>query len=346
MVVLVIAVSLYYIFGKSGGMQEQALQKGKKPVKVDAVVVSPSELINEINISGSLLAFDEVQLVNEVSGRVVMVNLPEGQFVKAGTLLVKLYDADLQANLKKLQIQLESEEKIFERQKELMQINGISQNEYELAALKLNALKADIEVLKVQIRKTEVLAPFDGVLGLKNVSVGAMVTPSVLLATLRTEDKLKLDFSVPEKYSALVKQGMKVSFSLANTDEIYEANVLAIENGIDINTRNMKARALVTSRSANLIPGAYVNVLLRLSENKNAILVPTQALIPRGEKEFVAIAKNGTSHLVTVKKGIRKKSVIEITEGLQFGDTVLTSGILFLKEGTKIEFSNIKTGAL
>lgn len=332
----------YFVFGNSEETKVNDSQKVKKPIRVDALVLKPSQLINEIYVSGSLVPYDEVQLVNEVPGRIVMLNLPEGQFVKAGTLLVKLFDADLQANLNKLQIQLESQEKIFERQKELLNIKGISQNDYEQSALALNALKAEIEVIKVQIRKTEVIAPFDGVLGLKNVSVGAMVTPSTVLSTLRSSEKLKLDFNVPEKYSSLVKKGMNIRFTISGSDNEYEASVIAIENGIDLSTRNMKVRALVSSKSDKLVAGAFVNVVLRLSERNDAIIVPTQALIPRGDKEFVALAKNGTAHFVEVKKGIRKSSGIEITEGLQFGDTALVTGILFLKEGAKIEFTTIK----
>ena len=137
----------------------------KQQLKVDAFVVKPSILIDEISVSGSLLAYEEVVLKNEVPGRVVKINLPEGKFVKKGTLLVKLFDDDLVAGLNKLQTQLAIQEKIHERQSELLNANGISQNDYEQTGLQLNSLRADIEVQKVLIRKTEVLAPFDGVIG-------------------------------------------------------------------------------------------------------------------------------------------------------------------------------------
>jgi membrane fusion protein (multidrug efflux system) len=345
--VLVLIVASYFIFHKSKDQKQmQGAQAGRKAVKVDAYIASPQLLINEITVSGSLLAYDEVQLLNEVAGRVIMVNLPEGKFVKAGTLLVKLYDADLQANLKKLQTQLDSQEKIFKRQGELLKVNGISQNDYDQAALQVDAIKAEVEIVKVQIRKTEVLAPFDGVLGLKNISIGAQITPSTLLATIRSEKNLKLDFSVPEKYSPLVKQGMKVKFSAFNDDNVYNANVIASENGIDVSTRNLKVRALVNSNSKELIPGAFVNVLLRLSENPKALMVPTQAVIPQDQSEYLIVAKNGLAHFSAVKTGMRKTAKIEITEGLQVGDTVITSGILFLKEGSKILYSTVRRDSI
>jgi len=155
-----------------------------------------------------------VDLKNEVAGRVVMINLPEGKFVKKGTLPVKLFDDDLQSQLKKLQSQLAIQQQIYKRQSELLKVNGITQNDYEQSGLQLNSLKADIEVEKTLIRKTEVLAPFDGVIGLRNISVGAIVTPSTLLATIRTANKLKLDFFVPEKYSSKIRPGMKVKFTM------------------------------------------------------------------------------------------------------------------------------------
>src|ERR1035437_6181922 len=142
-----------------------------------------------------------------------MINLPEGKFVRKGTLLVKLFDEDLQATLKKLQVQLAIQQKIYDRQSELLKVNGITQNDYDQTGLQLNSYRADIEVEKTMIRKTEVRAPFDGVIGLRSISVGAIITPATLLATIRTENKIKLDFSVPEKYSSVIKTGMKIKFS-------------------------------------------------------------------------------------------------------------------------------------
>jgi len=350
--ILVVIVFLGFILFKSKGKENQS-SKLKSPVsrerqqaKIDAFVVKPSLLIDEISVSGSLLAYEEVELKNEVPGRVVFLNLPEGKQVKKGTLLVKLFDDDLQAGLKKLQIQLAIQEKIHERQSELLKVNGISQNDYDQTGLELNSLRADIEVQKVLIRKTEVLAPFDGVIGLRNISIGAEVTPSTLLATIRSEDKLKLDFSVPEKYSSEIMPGMKIVFTMSNDEKQYEATVMATEQGIDISTRNLKVRAVVDNKSEHLLPGAFTDVNLRLNEKPNALLIPTQAIIPSEQDKSVIIAKNGKAHFTLVKTGVRRASNIEITEGLQAGDTIITTGLLFLKEGAKLSYSTLKTDSL
>jgi membrane fusion protein, multidrug efflux system len=317
-------------------------QKGKNQLTVDAVIVKSSLLANQITVSGSLLAFEEVALMSETAGRVVLINLPEGNLVKKGILLIKLFDDDLQANLKKLQTQLEIQEKIYQRQTELLKVNGISQSDYDQTYLQVNSIKAEIEVQQSLIRKSQVLAPFDGVIGLRNISIGAQVNSSTPLATIRMEDKLKLDFSVPEKYSSEIKQGLKVKFTVYGKDNQYDATVLATEGGIDASTRNIKVRALVNSKSEELVPGCFTNVQLTFGENKNAILIPTQAIIPQERNKSIVVSKKGKAHFVIVQTGVRQESKVEITSGVNPGDTVITNGLLFLKEGVKLSFSNVK----
>ena len=340
-ILLILAFFLRMAFTKQADKGKNSDSKANTQKRVDAYIVKPSLLINEISVTGSLLAFEEVTLQNEVAGRVVRLNLPEGKFVRKGTLLVKLFDDDLQATLKKQQSQLAIQQQIFKRQSELLKVSGISQNDYDQTILLVNSIKADIEVQKTLIRKTEVLAPFDGVIGLRKISVGAIVTPATLLSTIRSENKIKLDFSVPEKYGSVIKSGMKVKFTMYNDDSQFEATVIATEEGIDATTRNLKVRSIVNSKSKLLIPGAFANVQLRLSENTNALLIPTQAIIPQEQNKSIIVAQKGKAHFITVITGIRNASNIEITKGIQPGDTVITSGLLFLKEGAKLNYSSI-----
>jgi membrane fusion protein (multidrug efflux system) len=340
--ILLVAFFLKLGFSKSTDKSSKKDPKEKKQKKVEAYVVKPSLLITEISVSGSLMAYETVDLKNEVAGRVVMINLPEGKFVRKGTLLVKLFDDDLQATLKKLQSQLAIQQQVYNRQSELVKVNGITQNDYDQTGLQLNSLKADIEVEKTMIRKTEVRAPFDGVIGLRSISIGAIITPSTQLATIRTENKIKIDFSVPEKYSSAIKTGMKVKFTMSNNQKAYDATVIATEEGIDTSTRNLKVRAIVNGQSKDFISGAFANVTLRLNENKNALLIPTQSIIPQEDNKTVIVAREGKAHFVTIKTGIRQASNIEIVDGLQAGDSIVTSGLQFLKEGNKLIFSSVK----
>ena len=344
--IIFLSLSAFYSCGKSKEKQDQSGKPNKPQLKVDGYVVDNKLLTEEITISGTLMPNDELELRPEMSGRVVKMNLPEGKFVKSGTLLVKLYDDELQANLKKLNSQLAIQEKIFQRQSELVKVNGISQNEYEQAGLQISSLKADIDYQKAIIRKTEVLAPFDGIIGLRNISSGAFVTTSTILSTFRSNNKLKLDFSIPEKYSPDIKTGMAVNFKLNNDEKLYKANIIATEVGIDANTRNLRIRALVNDSSVKLVSGSFANVNLKLRENKNAILIPTQAIIPSARKKSVILSKNGQAVMKEIKTGVRKASEIEVIEGLVKGDTIVTSGLLFLKEGMPLIFSSVKNDSI
>jgi membrane fusion protein (multidrug efflux system) len=205
----------------------------------------------------------------------------------------------------------------------------------------VHSYSADIELLKVQIRKTEVYAPFDGVIGLRNISIGAQVTPSTPLATIRAVQKLKLDFSVPEKYGKAIKKGLKVKFSVQGEGALHDATVLATEEGIDVATRNLKVRAVVKNKDAELKPGAFANVELELGENKNALMVPTQAIIPQERTKQLIVGKNGKAKFVTVTTGVRQASSVEVLDGIAAGDTVVTTGLLFLKPGADLKFSKV-----
>jgi membrane fusion protein, multidrug efflux system len=341
--VLLVLLSAFFIkvgLTKSGDKDKKE-SKEKADKKVDAYIVKTSLLTSDITVSGSLEAYDEVDLKNETAGRIVYVNLPEGKFVRKGTLLIKLYNDDLLAALRKLEAQLAIQTSIFNRQSKLMKVNGISQNDYEQTILQLNSIKADIAEEKALIRKTEVKAPFDGTIGLRNVSVGAVVSSSTLLATIRTNQNIKLDFWIPEKYSPMITVGMNVGFTVYNNNRTYYAKVIATEHGIDNTTGNLKVRAIIKSQSKELVPGAFANVQLNLGDDPKALMIPTEAIIPEEENKTVIIARQGKAHFVNIKTGIRQASKIQVIDGLEPGDTIMTSGLLFLKEDSKLSYSSV-----
>jgi membrane fusion protein, multidrug efflux system len=311
-------------------------------LKVEGIIMKPTLLDQTIFISGTLKPFEETVLMPEVSGRVTDIYLSEGGFATKNTLLIKLFDGDLQAQLQKSQAQLLLQEQIEKRQSELMKVNGISQLDLDQTILQINSIKADIEVLKVQIRKTEVRAPFDGTIGLRNVSIGAQVTTATALATIRDTRHLKLDFSASEKYSSIIKKGAKVQFTVQGSDTKYDATVMATEQGIETDTRNLNGRAIVDSESAELIPGEFANVELKLNENSNALLVPTEAIIPQEKSKQVIVASKGKARFVTIKTGVRTAASVQVLNGINPGDTVVTTGVLFLKPNATLEFSKIK----
>lgn len=338
---LFLAPAILFLSYSCGSDSGKDKVKKKQSMNVDGFVVQPTLLDLTINVSGTLKSFEETVLMPEVSGRVVEIHLQEGKPVQKGSLLVKIFDGDLQAQLRKLQAQLKIAEQTQKRQEDLLKINGISQIDFDQTVLQVSSINADIDMMKAQIRKTEIIAPYDGIIGLRNISLGAQVSPSTAVATLRAVQQLKLDFSIPEKYSKVVDKGKKLHFTVQGDDQKYEATVIATEIAIDASSRNLKVRALVTSKSSSLSPGKFANVELNLGENSDALMIPTQCIIPQERDKKVIVAKNGKAKFVVVTTGIRKASTIEIVTGLEKGDTVLTTGILFVKPGDAIKFSKV-----
>ena len=325
--------------GKSD--KKMSNKKNKDLPPVEGFIVTPSVLSESISVSGTIKPFEETVLMPEVTGRVVSINLPEGKLVKKGTLLVKLFDGDLQAQLHKATTQLKIVEQLQKRQSELLKVEGISKTDYDQTLLQVASIKNDIEVYNVMIRKTEVLAPYDGTIGLRNISIGAIVTQATSLATIRAQKQLKLDFSVPSKYSSEIKQGTKISFTSQGNDEKYVASVMATEEGVESATRNLKVRAIVNNKRSALIPGEYASVEIKLKDKIGALMVPSQSIIPQERTKQLIVVKNGKSKFVDITTGIRKEALVEVLTGIHSGDTVVTTGILFIKPKAKLKFSKV-----
>ena len=319
--------------------KSQAAQaKAKKmPTKVSVYVTRRQDLDNNIHVSGSILAQDEVELHTESQGRIVKINFEEGSEVKKGQLLIKINDADLQAQLRKAISSKKLKEDTEKRNKQLLTKGAISQEQYDLSLNELNAANADIDLLKENIRKTELLAPFTGIIGLKYISEGSFVTNATKLASLQSISKVKVEFSVPERYASQLKKGSDISFTIDCSDKVYKANIYAIEPKVDELTRNVVMRAISDNNERKLIPGAFTNVTVQLQNKPNSLMVPTQSVVPilKGQKVFITRADSVIEQVV--KTGIRTDSQIEITEGLQVGDSVVVNGIMYLKQGSKIK---------
>ena len=311
------------------------------PVRAEAYIVVPAPIIDNIETPGSVLPYESTELHTEVSGRVVSINFKEGGYVSKGALLVKLYDGDLQAQLRKLNVQLQIAEKTLERQQELLKINGISQQEVDLSGLQVSNYKADIEMVKINISKTELRAPYNGRIGLRSISPGAYVTPQTVITNIQQSDILKIEFVVPEKYSSKVKEGMMISFAVQGAFKKYLAKVLATENTITETNRSLTVKAVVQQKDNALLPGAFAKVNINFGENSNALLIPTQAVIPQARNKKVIVYRDGIAKFETVQTGIRDSARVEIVSGLKAGDTIITTGLLAIKPDGKVAISKI-----
>jgi membrane fusion protein, multidrug efflux system len=334
---LFIPALLLLLAGCNGGAEKPAAA-GNQPIsKPKAIIISAQQINERLEASGTVLAAEEVALMPEIQGRIVMLNLPEGKRVQKGELLVKLFDGDLQAQLSRVKAQLATAEITEKRQKELLAANGISRQEYDLTVTGIATLKADMAAVQAQLTKTEVRAPFTGVIGLRRVSEGAIVSPGTLLANLRADNELKLDFTVPEAWAGRVATGTEVSFRTESDTTLHTAKIMATEQGVEQGTRTLSVRARIDAGSKNLMPGTFARVEIPFSGSDSLVIVPTNALIAQGRGNSVIVARGGKAEFVKVETGARYASGIVIRKGLQPGDTVLTSGVLFIKPGNPVQ---------
>lgn len=311
-------------------------------VSVEGFMIKPTAIAETFDVTGNILPYESTEIRPEISGRVVQLNINEGTNVAKGTLLVKLFDDDLQAELKKLKVQLQIAEKTEERQRELLKISGISQQDYDLSLLSVNNIKADIELTEVNIGKTEIRAPYAGRLGLRNISPGAYISPANVLTTISQVNQMKMEFSIPEKYSSQIRNGMDVNFRIDGTNQDYKAKVVATESSVEQNTRNLRVKAVINAGDKYLVPGNFAKVEVVLGKNSQAIMIPTEAVIPVSRNKQVVLYRGGNALFVDVITGIRDSSMVQVTQGLNFGDTLVTTGLLFLRNGSKINLSKIK----
>lgn len=311
------------------------------PMRVDAYILYPQSFQEYIEVPGSIVANEVAEIHPEVSGRIVQLNVAEGKYVGRGTLLAKLYDGDLRAQLNKIQIQLSLAQKTEERQAQLLKIQGISQQDYDISLLQVNSLRADIGILRTSIQKTEIRAPFSGKLGLKAISPGAYVTPASVIAIINQTDQLKLDFTVPEKYIDKIKIGQLVTFTVEGSDNKVGAKVMATESNVTENTRSLTVRASVMGKETALLPGSFAKVELSFDPDLNALLVPTQAVLPQARGKKVILYKSGTAIFADVKTGVRDSARVQILDGLKAGDTVVVTGLLSVRPESKIQIGKI-----
>jgi membrane fusion protein (multidrug efflux system) len=303
---------------------------------VNGVVIQPQVLDNVVRSSGTVLASESVDLVAEAAGRIESISFKEGARVQKNALLVKINDDDLQAQLKKteLQIQLASEQE--KRQKQLFDINGISKEQYDISANLVNTLKADRENIVASIRKREIRAPFEGRIGLRYVSEGSYVSSTTRIASIQKISSLKVDFSIPEKYSDDVAVGDLVEFSNDESKLKFTGKIYAIEPKIEATTRTVQLRALCDNKNEKIFPGAYVQIELRLQKIPDALMVPSQAIIPVLKGQTVLVKRKGFVVSLPVQSGIRTASFVQILSGLSAGDTVLTTGLMQARPGMPV----------
>lgn len=319
-------------------------QRDKVATSVTGVVLRPQKFEDYLSLSGSLEANEQIDLRSEVSGVVEDINFREGSKVSKGQVLFRVNDMELRAQLSKVLTAQRLAAENERRAKLLLEKQAISQEEYDISQADFQSAKAESDLISAQLSKATVKAPFSGTIGLRSISVGTYVTPVTPIAKLINTNKLKITFSVPGKYASQIKVGDVVTFTTSGSAEVYTAKIYAIEPEVDLATRTLKMRAIAENPEGKLYPGTFANVNLPLQIVEDALLVPTEALIPIQNGKMIFVSRGSKAQEVVVETGARDDSTVRVLSGLKAGDTILTSGVMALKNGTPVSIDLKGTG--
>jgi membrane fusion protein, multidrug efflux system len=326
---------------KSGNKSVGPARQQQQKLNAVGYVIVPTQMSVLRNATGTLKPDEEVDMSFETSGKIVKILFTEGTRVKKGDLLAKMNDRPLQAQLEKLLVQLKMSEAKEFRQKSLLDKDAISQESYDQMVTDVQSIKADINLVRARISETELRAPFDGIIGLRYLSEGSYATSATKIARLVKISPIKIEFSIPEKYSGEIKVGFPVTFTIDGSDSIYHASVYAVDPKIDVDLKVINIRALYPNKNEELKPGPYALVILQLSRVDNAIAIPTEAVIAEMEGEKVYIYKKGKAQQVKIEIGLRTESKVQITNGLNYGDTLITTGIMQLRQSLPVMLDTV-----
>lgn len=351
-VTLVVAVGAFFIFNMARSSDDDVsvnerasevkVKQGRGADRSTPVMVYVADYVRldeGVRAVGTLLPNEEVDIASEATGKVDQITFEEGMPVRRGALLVKVNDDDLQSQLKRATFQRNMLREKLERNRILLDRDAISREAFDQIETDYNMVEADIQLLNVRIDKTEIKAPFDGVIGFRYVSLGSYIQPNSQVAHLVDRSKLKVEFSIPEKYHKLVGVGSTVSFSTEGNDNSYTAKIYAIDSKVDAKTRTVTMRALFDNRSASLLPGMFAAVTVG-QKTGNVIQLPTEAIVPDVDRKKVWLVRDGLAVGVPVVTGVRSENMVEITSGINRGDSVIITGLMQIKENSKVQVTN------
>lgn len=308
-----------------------------KSTTVSGMVLSPQVFDDNIFLSGTLEANEQIEIRSEVSGIVESINFEEGSKVTKGQVLFKVNDIELQAQLSKVQTAQKLAAENERRAKLLLEKQAISQEEYDISSADYQSAKAESSLIAAQLSKTTIRAPFSGIIGLRSISKGTYVNPSTVVAKLVNTDQLKITFSIPEKYASKINLNTALTFTTSDSKATNTAKIYAIEPEVEIATRTLKMRAIANNPEGKLFPGSYANVILPLETVNDALMVPSEALIPVQNGKKIFVSEGGKAKEITVEIGSRTGNAVRVLSGLKVGDTVLTYGVMALKNGSPVK---------
>jgi len=344
--IIIIGTMVFFVFYPKFKSAESGPQVANGPVgnstlPVDVKLVQPRRIENIIKITGAILANESISLRSEISGKIEKIYFKEGQKVKKGDLILTINDDEILAQVERLKYTQQLNEEIEYRQRQLLEKEAISREEYDIALTTLKTTGSDLKEREARLAKHKILAPFDGIIGLRQVSEGSYISPSDLIANLYSIDPIKIEFSVPGKYSPLVDIGDKINFTVEASSTVFEGTIYAMEPKIDPQTRTLSIRAICNNDQEVLIPGQFANINYILNVLPDALMVPSEAIIPELNNHKVFTYENGAVNQAQVDIGLRTDKEVQIVSGINPGDTIITTGILQIRQGMPVDINII-----
>jgi len=315
---------------------EEKKSGGAGAIAAKLFVVQPSLLSSGINAVGTLLPNEEVELISEAAGKVVGIFFDEGTSVAHGQLLLKVDDAELQSQLRRAEYQLSLTSERLNRQKILLEKDAVSREEFDQVQTDYNILQTDIDLLKTRISKTEIRAPFSGTIGFRGVSLGSYLQLNTVIAKLIDQNKLKLEFAIPEKYASTCFIGNKIKFRTEVSPDEFEAVVYAVDPKVDVATRTITVRGLYHNTNRKLLAGMFARINLIISQSTEVYMIPTEAVVQEMEGKKVWMVSNGKAASQSITTGYRSNNQVEVVNGLQTGDTIMVTGLMQVREGVSV----------
>lgn len=339
-IVILVGGAVAYRFTKNKAQKPAAGGRGSggpaAALNVNGIVTKTERFSNSLSFAGTIEANEQVDIRSEISGLVTAIQFSEGTSVSKGKVLIKINDLELQAQLSQALTKQKLAQETEYRAGMLLEKEAISKEEYDVALAELQSFQSQTQLIRAQLAKTQIRAPFSGKIGLRTISEGEYITPSSNIARLVSTNPVKILFSIPEKYAGTIKLNTKISFTVAGSKNSFTGTVYAIEPGINISTRTLQLKARASNSKGELLPGSFAKIDLPLSNVNDAILIPTQSIVPVLMGKKVYISSNGKAKEVMVEIGARTEKSVLITSGLSVGDTVLTTGIMSLKNDAPV----------
>ncbi len=336
----VFALLLLSSCGESSGRKKP---DDSAPVMAEGYVVQPEFHAVSIRATGDLLANEDVEIKAPVAGNVRKIYFREGQHVSKGALLVDIDNRSWIAQKKGLEARLISAEGELRRKQQLLAVQGVSEEDVEQNVAEVASLKAQMEGLDVMIDLAAVRAPFAGRLGMRNFSPGAYLSQGSIITRLVQADKVKVNFTIPAKYAAQANSKQNVRVISSGAGDTASAEIYAIDPKISQSSRSLQIRAIMNTRDQSFIPGDFVQVLLEVERKTDALLIPAECIIPELNTQSVFIVRDGKAVRQVVETGSRTADRVEILKGLSPGDTVLTTGLMGVREGSTIDLQKLHT---